>query len=55
MFESPASGPIYIALYRAVDSTGGTIDFFLSARRNAAAARHFFQRHCGLRITLVRV
>jgi transposase, IS6 family len=31
-------------LYRAVDSTGATIDFFLSARRDAAAARHFFQK-----------
>jgi transposase, IS6 family len=31
-------------LYRAVDSTGATIDFFLSAKRDAAAARHFFQK-----------
>ena len=28
-------------LYRAVDSTGATIDFFLSAKRDAAAARRF--------------
>ena len=31
-------------LYRAVDSTGATIDFLLSARRDAAAARRFFQK-----------
>jgi transposase-like protein len=31
-------------LYRAVDSTGATIDFFLSAKRDAAVARHFFQK-----------
>jgi IS6 family transposase len=31
-------------LYRAVDSAGATIDFFLSAKRDAAAARHFFQK-----------
>ena len=30
-------------LYRAVDSTGETIDFLLSARRDAAAAKRFFQ------------
>jgi transposase-like protein len=30
-------------LYRAVDSTGASIDFLLSARRNAAAKR-FFQK-----------
>ena len=29
-------------LYRAVDSLGQTIDFLLSARRDAAAARRFF-------------
>jgi len=34
-------------LYRAVDSTGTTIDFLLSARRDAAAAKRFFQK--GLR------
>ena len=28
-------------LYRALDSTGATIDFFLSAKRDAAAARRF--------------
>jgi len=31
-------------LYRAVDSTGATIDFWFSAERDAAAAKQFFQR-----------
>ena len=31
-------------LYRAVDSAGASIDFLLSARRDAAAARRFFQK-----------
>jgi len=31
-------------LYRAVDSTGATIDFLLSARRDAAAAKRFLQK-----------
>ncbi len=31
-------------LYRAVDSLGQTIDFLLSARRDAAAARWFFRK-----------
>ena len=31
-------------LYRAVDSSGATIDFWLSAQRDAAAAKAFFQR-----------
>jgi len=30
-------------LYRAVDSTGATIDFWFSAERDAAAAKRFFQ------------
>jgi len=30
--------------YRAVDSLGQTIDFLLSARRDAAAARRFFRK-----------
>src|SRR5205823_214540 len=31
-------------LYRAVDSTGGTIDFFLSETRDLTAARNFFHK-----------
>jgi len=31
-------------LYRAVDSTGQAIDFLLSAKRDAAAAKRFFQK-----------
>jgi IS6 family transposase len=31
-------------LYRAVDSTGQTIDFLLTAKRNAASARRFFHK-----------
>ena len=31
-------------LYRAVDSTGQTIDFLLTARRDAAAAKRFFRK-----------
>ena len=31
-------------LYRAVDSTGATIDFLLSSRRDAAAAKRFLQK-----------
>ena len=31
-------------LYRAVDSTGATIDFWFSAERDAAAAKQFFQK-----------
>jgi IS6 family transposase len=31
-------------LYRAVDSTGATIDFLLSAKRDAGAAKRFFQK-----------
>jgi transposase, IS6 family len=31
-------------LYRAVDSTGQTIDFLLTANRDTAAAQRFFER-----------
>jgi transposase, IS6 family len=31
-------------LYRAVDSTGGTIEFMLSARRDVSAAKRFFKK-----------
>ncbi|HET9321371.1 MAG TPA: DDE-type integrase/transposase/recombinase, partial [Bryobacteraceae bacterium] len=31
-------------LYRAVDSTGATMDFWFSAERDAAAAKQFFQK-----------
>jgi len=31
----------WVYLYRAVDSTGATIDFLLSAKRDAAAAERF--------------
>src|SRR3954447_9697799 len=41
-------------LYRAVDSTGTTIDFLLAARRDATAPKRFFRRHCGLPAILVR-
>src|SRR5450755_3382467 len=34
----------WVYLYRAVDSTGATIDFLLSAHRDAGAAKRFFQK-----------
>ena len=34
-------------LYRAVDSRGQTIDFLLSVRRNAEAAKRFFRKAMG--------
>ena len=35
---------VWTSLYRAVDSRGQTIDFLLSARRDAAAAKPFFHK-----------
>lgn len=35
---------LWTYLYRAVDRRGWTIDFLLSARRDAAAARRFFRK-----------
>src|SRR6478735_8711828 len=40
-FASPAK---WTYLCRAVDSTGATIDFLLSASRDAGAAKRFFQK-----------
>jgi transposase, IS6 family len=34
----------WVCLYRAVDSWGQTIDFRLSARRDAQAAKRFFRK-----------
>ncbi len=34
----------WMYLYRAVDARGQTIDFLLSAKRDAATARHFFRK-----------
>ncbi len=37
----------WMSLYRAVDSRGRTIDFLLSAKRDAAAAKRFFRKALG--------
>jgi IS6 family transposase len=34
----------WVYLYRAVDSHGRTLDFFLSPTRDAKAAKHFLQK-----------
>jgi IS6 family transposase len=39
----PVNGPIYTALYRAIDSAGDTIDFLLSLNRDLIAAKGFLQ------------
>lgn len=44
-------------LYRAIDSTGQTIEFMLSARRDVSAAKRFFKKlmrgdHCRLLFTI---
>lgn len=46
MYASLGAGPIYIkpCLYRAVDSTGVTVDFLLSEVRDLSATRNFFQK-----------
>jgi transposase-like protein len=36
-----------VFLYRAVDSTGATVDFLLSAKRDAAAAQRFLAKALG--------
>ena len=40
-------------LYRAVDSTGDTIDFLLSLKRDADAAKRFFRKHYARQTILV--
>jgi transposase, IS6 family len=37
----------WVYLYRAVDSSGATIDFLLSAKRDAAAAERFQSQSLG--------
>ena len=37
----------WVYLYRAVDSSGATIDFLLSAKRDAAAAKRFLAKALG--------
>src|SRR5580700_2613345 len=40
----------WVYLYRAVDSTGATIDFLLSAKRDTAAAKRFLAKALEVRI-----
>src|SRR4028118_867960 len=39
----PVNG-VWMYLYRAVDSTGATVEFMLSQTRNAVSAKRFFRR-----------
>ena len=43
----PGQGRNWVYLYRAVDSSGATIDFLLSAKRDAAAAERFLAKALG--------
>ena len=45
---------VWTSLYRAVDSLGQTIDFLLSVRRDAAAAKRFFRGRWPSRIPSTR-
>ncbi len=36
----------WLYLFRAIDSRGRTVDFYLSQRRNAGAARRFWPKRC---------
>jgi transposase-like protein len=46
MMAERASRPL-VSLYRAVDTSGRTVDFLLSRRRDIAAAKRFFSRATG--------
>jgi transposase-like protein len=35
---------VWMALYRAIDSRGNTLEFHLSATRDTRAAKHFFEK-----------
>jgi len=44
----------WVYLYRAVDVAGQAIDFLLSPKRDAGAARRFFRKACSSRIESIR-